>query len=218
MGPDQSWSGCLCLAFHVNHMDPDRLAKLKIYEAMLLKWQRTINLVAPSTLDDVWSRHFEDSLQILPVIPSDAKTLIDMGSGAGFPGLVIAIARPDMEVHLIESDQRKGIFLLNVSRETSAKNVHVHTERIESVMPKLKGDVVTARALASLGQLFSYARPQWERADRPATAIFLKGENWRNEVDLASQDHVFQVTDYPSKTNRDAAILCISGIVPRTNP
>ena len=191
---------------------PEILAKLRAYEALLQKWQRAVNLVAPSTLGDAWNRHFEDSLQVLDMIPASAETLIDIGSGAGFPGLVIAIARPDLTVHLVESDQKKCTFLLNVSREIGAKNVHVHSERIESVVPNLRGDVVTARALASLSQLLALTQSQWERADRPATLVFLKGEEWQKEVNLARQDHVFQAVDTASKTNRGAAILCITQV------
>lgn len=196
----------------LKNQPPELQHKLQVYHDLLLKWQRAVNLVAPSTLEDAWSRHFEDSLQLVELIPQNATSLIDIGSGAGFPGLVIALARPDLEVHLVESDQKKGVFLLNVSRETGAKNVHVHQQRIESVMGNLRGDVVTARALASLSQLLKYAQPQWERASSPAIQIYLKGQGWQDEVALAKADHDFQVTDYPSKTNRDAAILCISDV------
>ncbi|MBU6236020.1 MAG: 16S rRNA (guanine(527)-N(7))-methyltransferase RsmG [Alphaproteobacteria bacterium] len=196
-------------------LQPEIRARLQLYHDLLLKWQKAVNLVSLATISDAWNRHFEDSLQLLDMIPENAKTLIDIGSGAGFPGLVLAIARPDLEVHLVESDQKKGTFLLTVSRETGAKNVHVHSERIESALPRLQGDVVTARALAPLGKLLTLTQPQWERADRPATLMLLKGEEWQKEVTLASQDHVFQVADYPSKTNPDAAILCITGVAPR---
>ncbi|NBX66721.1 MAG: 16S rRNA (guanine(527)-N(7))-methyltransferase RsmG [Proteobacteria bacterium] len=199
-------------------LPPDILLKLKAYEALLLKWQKAVNLVAPSTVDDAWNRHFEDSLQLVDLIPQSATSLIDIGSGAGFPGLVLALARPDLAVHLVESDQKKGTFLLNVSRETGAKNVNLHDQRIESVLPNLCGDVVTARALASLPLLLTLSRPQWERADRPATLLFLKGAEWQKEVDLARVGHEFELVVIPSKTNPDAAILCISAVREKKNP
>lgn len=105
--------------------------KIDAYERLLKKWQNTINLVGPSTLSEAKKRHFEDSLQLLKHIPVAAKTLYDLGSGAGFPGLVLAMAKPDLDVHLIESDARKCQFLKTVSRETETP-VTVHNQRIES--------------------------------------------------------------------------------------
>jgi 16S rRNA (guanine527-N7)-methyltransferase len=194
------------------NLPPDIKAKLDLYLALLLKWQKAVNLVALSTLDDAWNRHFQDSLQVVGLIPESAKTVIDIGSGAGFPGLVLAIARPDLEFHLVESDQKKCTFLLNVSRETGVKNVHVHAQRIESVMQTLRGDVVTARALASLSQLLKFSQSQWERADTPATHIFLKGEGWREEVAAARLLYDFDLHDHSSKTSVGGAVLCISGV------
>jgi len=86
-------------------MQPDN--KLKIYLELLLKWQKAINLISPATLDKAWDRHFEDSLQLLDYIPDSVKSICDIGSGAGFPGLIIAISRPNLDVSLIESDVSK---------------------------------------------------------------------------------------------------------------
>ncbi len=192
--------------------------ELQLYHDLLLKWQKAVNLVAPSTIEDAWNRHFEDSLQLVDLIPQSATSLIDIGSGAGFPGLVLALARPDLAVHLVESDQKKGTFLLKVSRETGAKNVNVHSQRIESALPKLRADVVTARALASLPQLLTMTEPQWERGESPATLLFLKGAGWQKEVDLARVGHDFELVVIPSKTNPEAAILCISAVRQKKNP
>jgi 16S rRNA (guanine527-N7)-methyltransferase len=193
------------------NLESDIKQHLQTYHDLLRKWQKTVNLVAPSTLDDAWSRHFEDSLQMVDLIPPEAKVLADIGSGAGFPGLVIGLARPDLEVHLIESDSRKGVFLLTVSRETGASNVHIHTDRIESKLPSLRVDVVTARALAPLTQLLALSRSQWDR-ESPATLLFMKGAEWQKEVDSAKSDYMFHVNQNPSKTDTSAAILCITNV------
>ncbi len=184
-------------------MQPELRQKLQLYLQLLTKWQRTINLVAPNTLTQAWERHIEDSLQVVDMIPQNA-TIADLGSGGGFPGMVIALARPDVTVNLIESDQKKCTFLLVVSRETGAKNVHVYSERIENILPKLPVDVITARALASLGTLLDMCKSQPN-----AMCIFLKGETWRQEVDLARKDHLFAFDSQPSKTEPSAAILRI---------
>lgn len=196
------------------NLPPEVVRNLRLYHELLLKWQKAVNLIAPSTVEESWERHFEDSLQLLGLIPDPMGVLVDMGSGGGFPGLVLAIAKPSFEVHLIESDQKKCTFLLTVSRETGVQNVHVHHERLEFFMPNLRASFVTARALAPLGRLIGYARPQWERAERPATLIFLKGEGWQAEVSEARKAYDFSVQVQPSTTQKGAAILCISDVRP----
>jgi 16S rRNA (guanine527-N7)-methyltransferase len=185
-------------------MLPDIKAKLLVYRDLLSKWQKSVNLVAPSTLAHAWERHFEDSLQLIDLIPQNAA-IADLGSGAGFPGLVIAIARPDVNVNLIESDHKKGTFLLAVSRETGVQNVHIFQERIESVLPDLRVDIITARALAPLADLLRLTHSQLS-----ARCLFLKGEAWQKEIDLAKVDHVFDVDVKPSKTEPAAAVLSIT--------
>jgi len=185
--------------------------RLRIYHDLLLKWQKSVNLVSPGTIPDAWERHFEDSLQVIQYIPADAKTLIDIGSGAGFPGLVIAIARPDLKVHLIDSDSKKATFLSVVSRETNQTNLTVHTGRIEQVLPTLNGDVVTARALASLPELLVLTQSHWSRGGNESM-IFLKGADSQKEVDLARQSYNFDVQAHVSQTSENARILCISGV------
>lgn len=186
-------------------------AKLQTYHDLLLKWQKTMNLVSRQTLDTAWERHFEDSLQLLPYIPKGAKTLCDIGSGAGFPGLVIAIENPDLQVHLVESDMRKCQFLRNVSRETLAANVTIHNERIEDILPDLRADVLTSRALASLKQLICYAKPLWE-ANSNLLMILPKGQNWQEEVEDARGKFTFDLTDSQSTTDRQGRILLVHNI------
>jgi len=197
-------------------LPPELEAKLRLYQELLVKWQKAVNLVAPASLEDSWNRHFQDSLQLLDLIPESARTLIDLGSGAGFPGLVLAIARPDLHVHLVEADQKKGAFLLNVSRETGAKNVSLHSQRIESVLPTLHGDVITARALASLSGLLTLSRSQWDcpsgGREAPAVLVFPKGAGWQEEVVEARKTYDFTPLVTPSRTSKQAAVLCITGV------
>ena len=161
------------IAAFQRHFDVSRetLEKFQIYENLLKKWQKKINLVAPSTLEDVWQRHFADSAQIAKYIKPD-QSIADIGSGAGFPGMVLAIM--GYNVTCIESDQRKCAFLKNVSRETSAP-CDVIISRIEDV--DMHADVVTARALAPLKDLIDYAAHF--KADQ---YLFLKGGNLRMEM------------------------------------
>lgn len=149
-------------------------AELEIYERLLRKWQVKINLVGPSTLDQIWWRHFADSAQLLAYTP-DARTWADLGSGGGFPGLVLALLlKPagNAEVTLVESDSRKAAFLREVSRETSAPTV-VLNQRMEALDIE-RPDIVTSRALAPVARLSGAIRP-W--LDRGTTGLFLAGES-----------------------------------------
>jgi len=184
----------------------ETLEKLQQYDALLQKWQKKINLVGPGTLPDRWRRHFLDSAQLLPIIPEGAKVLLDMGSGAGFPGLVLAIMT-DMEVHLIESDLRKCLFLREVVRVTGA-NVTVHNKRIEKV-ENIKADVVSARALASLSKLLDYANPFLKE---DSICIFPKGK--RIEEELTELKYVWYIKEHrlTSLTDDEGVVLVIRGI------
>ena len=137
--------GMARLGIDVSRETTDRL---QIFVETLTRWQKTINLVGRATLDDVWARHILDSAQLLPLIPDKAETLVDLGSGAGFPGLVMAALAPHLAVTLIEADARKAAFLGEASRRMGLeKSPAIRIGRIESVAP-VKSDVVTARALA----------------------------------------------------------------------
>jgi len=185
--------------------------RLKTYEALLKQWNPKINLVSRSTLDDAWTRHFQDSIQVEAILPADTRTLADLGSGGGFPGLVLAIlfaeTRPDAQVTLIESDQRKCTFLRTVLRETGV-GARILPERIEKV-PRLGVDVITARALAPLTQLLEHA----ERHLRPGGhAYFLKGAQFRAEIEEALATWAFSREEIPSTTSPEAAILKIGDL------
>ncbi|MDP2376931.1 16S rRNA (guanine(527)-N(7))-methyltransferase RsmG [Reyranella sp.] len=172
----------------------------------LVRWQKAINLVGNATLDSIWVRHVLDSAQLKILIPERAKTLTDLGSGAGFPGLVAAAMRPDLKVTLIESDARKAAFLGEAARRMALeKPPKIVVGRIEAV-PPAKADVVTARALAPLGQLLKWAQPH--RTDT-AICLFHKGKDWKAELTEAMKDWDIPGQPFTSVTDLDAVILRI---------
>jgi 16S rRNA (guanine527-N7)-methyltransferase len=195
--------------------DGDLLTIFDSYATLLAKWQARINLVGPATLPDLWRRHFLDSAQLVPLIPANARTLIDLGSGAGFPGLVLAILRPDLRVVLVESDGRKAAFLAEAARVTlgtAAKDrVTVLRERAERLDPAQVGareggpaDVVTARALAPLARLLELAEPCLSAGTR---CLFLKGAEAAAELTEARKGWTMAATEHPSLTDPRATIL-----------
>lgn len=186
-------------------LPPETERRLAIYADLLAKWQKTINLVAASTLPHLWMRHFADSLQVQAAAPA-AGCWVDLGSGAGFPGLVTAIRlaeEPGATVHLIESDQRKCAFLREVSRETGAPTI-IHSGRIETVVAEIDASVeaVSARALAPLPDLLRYA----ERfLDQGAIGVFLKGQDVARELtdlDASSRYHLILRESVTSRSGR----------------
>lgn len=181
----------------------ETLDRLRAYAALLEKWQPRINLVGPKTLPDMWSRHFLDSAQLFPLLPAGTRVLVDFGSGAGFPGLVLA-AMGVPEVHCIESDQRKGAFLREVCR-VAAIPATIHTARIESLAP-FPADVVTARALAPVAQLLDLAAPF---ATGRTLYLFPKGQNVEAELTEAHKIWNMQVTRHDSLTDAGATILAL---------
>ncbi len=184
----------------------ETLARLQTYHDLLWKWQKAINLVSPGTIPEAWSRHFADSAQLSHLMPSEAR-LADLGSGAGFPGLVLAIMRPDLEIHLIESDERKCQFMKNVSRETKT-SVKIHTDRIENVLGNIAPQIITARAFASLEEILDLT--EGESIRNPELAhILLKGRGVEQEVEEAMHHYSFVETYTPSFTDKDARIVTI---------
>jgi 16S rRNA (guanine527-N7)-methyltransferase len=183
--------------------------KLKIYLALLQKWSPKINLVSPTSLKDAVRRHFDDSLQVASLCPDGARTWVDLGSGGGFPGAVVAIALEniELEVTLIESDQRKATFLRTVSRETNVP-FNVIADRIEDV-PAMECDVLSARALAPLDDLLAFTELH---LGAQGTALFMKGGTWQTEVDDAQKKWRFTCETHTSVTHPNAAILEIGGL------
>lgn len=194
----------------------ETLARLELYAALLVKWQRAINLVGRESLPDLWRRHMLDSAQLAEHIPSarpdgQPLTLVDLGSGAGFPGLVLAIMASDAgrqwHVHLVESDARKCAFLATVARETKT-DVKIHTARIEKLTP-FAADLVTARALASLESLLDYA----EAFMMPEShCLFLKGATAADELTAAAKSWKMTVEQLPSRSGPAGNLLHIRDI------
>ena len=197
-------------ATHVSRETMERLAQ---YESLLIKWQRSINLVAKSTLDQLWQRHMLDSAQLADLAPQSALYWADLGSGGGFPGLVVAILlreRPGFKMHLVESDQRKGIFMREVIRETGAP-AEVHTARIENFAREtdLKPDVVSARALAAMDRIIEWAHPLFG----PETiGLFLKGQGLEDELTSARKGWIFEETVIPSLSDPSGSVLQLRGL------
>lgn len=192
----------------------ETLARLETLIALLGKWTRRINLVARDSLADPWTRHVADSAQLLPLAPATARTWIDLGSGAGFPGLVIAAIaaerRPGLSVTLVESDQRKSAFLATAAREMGLAP-RILSSRAEA-LPAEPHDVVSARALAPLPRLLALARP----FTGPGTVLLLpKGTRADEELTAAAADWHIDHDWVPSVTHPDARILRISEVQPR---
>lgn len=179
--------------------------RLQVYADLLVKWQKAVNLVGPSTLSDIWRRHFQDSAQLLPLAPGGARIWVDLGSGAGFPGLVLAILGAP-EVHLIESDGRKCAFMQEVARATRA-TVRIHRCRIENA-PRLRADVCVARALAPLTALLSHAA---RFSDQDTVCLFLKGQDVEAELTEAAKSWTMQIERLPSQSDPSGTILRVKG-------
>ena len=187
----------------------ETLERLEAYRALLERWNARINLVARSTLQGFWTRHVLDSIQLLDLAPGDAHTWCDLGSGAGFPGLAVALLareeRPDLSVTLIESDQRKCTFLRTVARETETK-VNILANRIETAPPQ-ESCVLSARALAPLPELLQMTA---RHIAQHGIALFPKGANHDAERREALEIWRFHCETHPSKTDPDAVIFQVS--------
>jgi 16S rRNA (guanine527-N7)-methyltransferase len=184
----------------------ETLERLETYEQMLRRWQPVINLVSRQSLTDVWRRHFLDSAQLFDLIPRNARSLLDIGSGAGFPGLVLAILGVK-DVHLVESDQRKAAFLREVSRETFT-DVTIINARIESISPQAF-DVVTSRACAALEVLLNYSKPH---LGSKTVCLFPKGQSVEEELTTAKKRWNMRYTLVQSASNSAGRIVRLEGI------
>lgn len=179
--------------------------QLETYVRLLLQWQERINLIGPSTIAHVWQRHIADALQLLPLFTAPNPTIADLGSGAGFPGLALAMMGAT-HVHLYESVGKKVAFMREIIRQTKALAT-VHQLRIEDLKttPKLpKVQFVTARAFAGLGSLLTYAEPLLKDQTR---GLFHKGQDVDTELNEAAKDWALSYTKHPSNTDSQAVIL-----------
>ena len=179
----------------------ETIEKFQAYLTLLEKWQRRINLVSNSTLGDVWQRHILDSGQLAAYYPPQTRHILDVGSGAGFPGLVLAIMG-GVTVDLVESDQRKAVFLSTVIRELGLP-AKVHNQRIET-MPNLRPDVITARALAPVPKLLNLIETQI----RPeCVCLFLKGASVEDELTNLQSYSTMVATTHPSLSGSAGVVL-----------
>lgn len=184
--------------------DKQALSKLEVYASMITKWNKAINLVAPSTLSQLWERHLLDSAQLWPIISEfEDTTIIDLGSGGGLPGIVLGIAGVK-QITMVESDTRKCVFLREVSRETNLQNVSVINDRIEKT--QLKAPIITARALAPLKQLVEWSSPLLQNEGK---MVFLKGADVKNEINDLPKSLQDKIALKQSLTDRNAHIVII---------
>ena len=187
----------------------ETLDRLEAYAACLTRWQARINLVGRGTLGSLWDRHIRDSAQLLPLFPDHAEALVDLGSGAGLPGLVLAILGVP-SCHLVESDQRKAAFLREAARAAGVSDqVTVHVARVEALDPRPAADVVMARALAPLDRLLGLAEP-WLAAG--AVGLFPKGRDAEAEIAAAAAHWRMDLERRPSAVDPQSTILRVTEV------
>jgi 16S rRNA (guanine527-N7)-methyltransferase len=186
----------------------ETLEQFDAYAALLTDWQTRMNLVGPSTLPSIWERHFTDSAQILAVA-GNGKSWLDMGAGAGFPGLVVALLDPEATLTLVESIAKKCRFLDEVVRTLDLQDrVTIENRRVET-LPRAKFDIITARALAALDQLFDWGLPY---AGSGTRWVLPKGARVDTELSIASERFAFDYSLVPSRTDAAARIVVASGV------
>jgi len=187
----------------------ETLGRLEAYADLLMEWNARHNLVAKSTLPDLWLRHFWDCAQLAPLIPDSARSLADLGSGAGFPGLVLAAIRPDLTITLYEATSKKCAFL-TAAAERMGVRVRIENGRIEddALAPS---DVITARALAPLPLLLDYA---WRLMGPNSVCLFLKGQNLGSDLTQARKCWNIDASKVPSASDPSGAILVVRRLAP----
>ncbi len=187
---------------------------LKAYEAALHEWQNKLNLVSNTSLEKAVERHFLDSAQLFQYIPSDAKVLFDLGSGAGFPGMVLAIMAaekyPDLRFNLVESIKKKTLYL-NAVKEIVGVDVNVINERIENC-PKITVDVFTSRAMCSLDKLLSYV---FRFSNKKTLCIFPKGRSYKEELEEAQRHWSFSCKTVANEYDPEGVVLLINNLSQR---
>lgn len=203
---EQRWDSLQSIAGPVSRETFESLLEL---ESLLLRWNQRINLVSPSTIPDLWERHILDSAQLFP-LGAGALRWADLGSGGGFPGLVIAVLLknvPLAHIELVESNRKKASFLVAAAAQLKLP-ARISAERIEARTARGDGpEIVTARALAALPQLLELASP-WLRAG--STGLFHKGREYQNEITESRQHWEFDLVEHPSRVAASGVILEIS--------
>lgn len=193
------------------YVSRETIQRIEHFVRLLEKWNPRINLIAQSTVADIWTRHIVDAAQLLPTIPQGTRHYVDLGSGGGFPGLVVALIAkeklPDLVVTLVESDTRKASFLRTVLRETGT-TARVLAKRAEDIEP-LDADIITARALADLSKLLGLVA---RHISDNGIALLQKGASWKSELADARKLWSFSLETKRSETNENSIILKIGDI------
>ncbi len=191
-------------------LSDEQIHKINEWVDTLLLWQKKINLIAPSTVDDIWVRHVMDSLQLTQYLPKDTTgEYLDLGSGAGFPGLAISLFWQGT-CHLVDADQKKSIFLKEVVRLwNETKHINIHNTRIDQLQVKQQYTLITARALAPLDALLTMIYPL---INNETMLLLPKGQSWENEIQQVQKTWSFTCAHYPSITNENAVILQITNL------
>ena len=183
------------------------MTSLSVFSALVERWNRKINLVAPSTVAELWTRHVCDSLQLYPLLPVHGRRMLDFGSGGGFPGVVLAILlqqiRPDVLCTLVESDRRKAVFLAEAVRTCGLSNVRIENARIEAI-PLASADMITARALAPLTDLLAMSFPHLQPS---GVCLFPKGRSWQQELAALGAQWDYELDCHASRTDPESRIL-----------
>ncbi len=189
----------------------ETIEQLETYAALLMRWQAKINLVSASTLPNIWERHFADSAQLFPLLKDKNGVLLDFGSGAGFPGMVLATLGCT-NVHLVESDRKKCIFLREVARSLGVA-VEIHNERIENLqIPTVS--TITSRGCASLNKLLAFSESFFQENTQ---CLFPKGENYTKELEEAKNFWDAEFTLHPSSTNALVNIIEVQRLTRKTS-
>lgn len=187
------------------HVPRETNDKLRAFESLVHKWQKRVNLLSRSNTA-LWDRHILDSLQLAEHLLSPThKVVFDLGSGGGFPGIILACALPHHHFYLIESDRKKAIFLSEAVRHLGLNNTFVVNRRIEEHIGK--ADIITARALADVSLLLEYSHRFFHTE---TYCLFLKGKNYAKEIAQAQQDWRFEWEAFPSRTSEGGAALKLS--------
>ena len=184
--------------------------RIESFVGLLVQWQQSINLISPASIPFIWERHVIDSLQLLPLIPADTKSVADLGSGSGFPAVPLAIAS-GLTFHLYESNNKKAAFLREALRVTGCKGA-IHAERLTGKTPTggcPRIDLVTARALAPLNELLELSQPFTKTG---AQALFMKGQDVDQELTEAAKYWRIQYTRHASLTDSQAIILAVQEV------
>ena len=197
----------------IQYVSRETYDKFKIYYETLIKWQKSINLISNSTLDSIWNRHILDSAQLYKYTQNMKGNILDFGSGAGFPGLVLAMMGNE-NVNAVESDEKKCIFLKEVARLSDTK-INIHNSRIEK-LKFINPELITARALAPLIKLIEYIENYMKQGDNLRKdlpkLLFLKGKNYKQELSELKKIRNFDVTVFSSMSDEYGKILNIKNI------